>query len=149
MPEAVIAAAARTPIGRARKGSLADVRPEDMAAFAVRAALDKVPELDGADVREDELAVGVATAEGRALAARRLSGRVGLAGRRIGDRSLLAPRLCGAVGACERPWTRTAIRPPAIASASTARSRSRRCGRQPRVCGAGSMSVAICHLMRV
>jgi acetyl-CoA C-acetyltransferase len=50
MPEAVIAAAARTPVGRARKGSLADVRPEDMAAFAVRAALDRVPELDGADV---------------------------------------------------------------------------------------------------
>jgi acetyl-CoA C-acetyltransferase len=50
MPEAVIAAAARTPIGRARKGSLADVRPEDMAAFAVRTALDKVPGLDDADV---------------------------------------------------------------------------------------------------
>jgi acetyl-CoA C-acetyltransferase len=46
----VIAAAARTPIGRARKGSLADVRPEDMAAFAVRTALDKVPGLDDADV---------------------------------------------------------------------------------------------------
>ena len=50
MPEAVIAATARTPIGRARKGSLADVRPEDMAAFAVRTALDKVPGLDDADV---------------------------------------------------------------------------------------------------
>src|SRR5262249_15887478 len=50
MPEAVIAATARTPIGRARKGSLADVRPEDMASFAVRTALDKVPELDRADV---------------------------------------------------------------------------------------------------
>ena len=43
MPEAVIAATARTPVGRARKGSLADVRPEDMGAFAVRTALDKVP----------------------------------------------------------------------------------------------------------
>jgi acetyl-CoA C-acetyltransferase len=50
MPEAVIAATARTPIGRARKGSLADVRPEDMAAFVVRTALDKVPGLDDADV---------------------------------------------------------------------------------------------------
>jgi acetyl-CoA C-acetyltransferase len=59
MPEAVIAAAARTPIGRARKGSLADVRPEDMAAFAVRAALDKVPELDGADVVDVMLGCGM------------------------------------------------------------------------------------------
>jgi acetyl-CoA C-acetyltransferase len=46
----VIVSTTRTPIGRARKGSLADVRPEDMAAFAVRTALDKVPGLDDADV---------------------------------------------------------------------------------------------------
>jgi acetyl-CoA C-acetyltransferase len=59
MAEAVIAAAARTPIGRARKGSLADVRPEDMAAFAVRAALDQVPELDGADVVDVMMGCGM------------------------------------------------------------------------------------------
>jgi acetyl-CoA C-acetyltransferase len=59
MPEAVIAAAARTPIGRARKGSLADVRPEDMAAFAVRTVLDKVPELDGGDVVDVMLGCGM------------------------------------------------------------------------------------------
>jgi acetyl-CoA C-acetyltransferase len=41
----VIVAAARTPIGRARKGSLVDARPDDLAAFAISAALDKVPEL--------------------------------------------------------------------------------------------------------
>jgi acetyl-CoA C-acetyltransferase len=45
MPDAVIVAAARTPIGRAAKGSLVDARPDDLAAFAVRAALDQVPEL--------------------------------------------------------------------------------------------------------
>jgi acetyl-CoA C-acetyltransferase len=45
MPEAVIVAAARTPIGRAAKGSLVDARPDDLAAFAVEAALAKVPEL--------------------------------------------------------------------------------------------------------
>ena len=50
MAEAVIVSTARTPIGRARKGSLADVRPEDMASFAVRTALDKVPGLDSGDV---------------------------------------------------------------------------------------------------
>jgi acetyl-CoA C-acetyltransferase len=59
MPEAVIAAAVRTPIGRARKGSLADVRPEDMAAFAVRAALDQVAELDGADVADVIMGCGM------------------------------------------------------------------------------------------
>ena len=41
MPEAVIVAAARSPIGRAGKGSLVDVRPDDLAAAIVRAALDQ------------------------------------------------------------------------------------------------------------
>jgi acetyl-CoA C-acetyltransferase len=43
--DAVIVSTARTPIGRAAKGSLVDARPDDLAAFAVKAALDKVPEL--------------------------------------------------------------------------------------------------------
>ncbi len=46
MPEAVIVAAARTPIGRAAKGSLADVRPDDLLAFAISEAVAQVPELD-------------------------------------------------------------------------------------------------------
>ena len=50
MSDAVIVAAVRTPIGRARKGSLVDARPDDLAAFAVDAALKQVPELDRADV---------------------------------------------------------------------------------------------------
>ncbi len=45
MPEAVIVSTARTPIGRAAKGSLVDARPDDLAAFAIRAALEKVPDL--------------------------------------------------------------------------------------------------------
>src|SRR6266516_3496676 len=45
MPEAVIVSTARTPIGRARKGSLVDARPDDLVAFAIDAALAKVPEL--------------------------------------------------------------------------------------------------------
>jgi len=45
MADAVIVSTSRTPIGRAAKGSLVDARPDDLAAFAVRAALDKVPEL--------------------------------------------------------------------------------------------------------
>jgi acetyl-CoA C-acetyltransferase len=50
MPEAVIAAATRTPIGRARKGALVDARPDDLVAFAIEAALDKVPELDRGEI---------------------------------------------------------------------------------------------------
>ena len=56
MPEAVIVAAARSPIGRAFKGSLKDLRPDDLTATIVRAALDKVPALDPTDV--DDLMLG-------------------------------------------------------------------------------------------
>jgi acetyl-CoA C-acetyltransferase len=50
LSDAVIVAAARTPIGRARKGALVDARPDDLAAFAIDAALKQVPELDRADI---------------------------------------------------------------------------------------------------
>ena len=56
MPEAVIVATARSPIGRAFKGSLKDVRPDDLASMIVRAALDKVPALDPRDI--DDLMMG-------------------------------------------------------------------------------------------
>jgi acetyl-CoA C-acetyltransferase len=52
MPEAVIVATARSPIGRAFKGSLVDFRPDDLAATIVRAVLDKVPELPPAQVED-------------------------------------------------------------------------------------------------
>jgi acetyl-CoA C-acetyltransferase len=50
MPDAVIVAATRTPIGRARKGSLVDARPDDLVAFAIDAALRQVPELSRDEV---------------------------------------------------------------------------------------------------
>ncbi len=56
MPEAVIVATARSPIGRAFKGSLQDVRPDDLAASIVQAALDKVPSLDPREI--DDLMLG-------------------------------------------------------------------------------------------
>jgi acetyl-CoA C-acetyltransferase len=56
MPEAVIVATARSPIGRAFKGSLKDLRPDDLATTIVRAALDKVPQLDPKDI--DDLMLG-------------------------------------------------------------------------------------------
>ncbi len=56
MPEAVIVSTARSPIGRAFKGSLKDMRPDDLAAVIVKAALDKVPSLDPRDI--DDLILG-------------------------------------------------------------------------------------------
>jgi acetyl-CoA C-acetyltransferase len=56
MPEAVIVATARSPIGRAVKGRLTELRPDNLAATIVRAALDKVPELD--PTRIDDLILG-------------------------------------------------------------------------------------------
>ena len=52
MNEAVIVALGRSPIGRARKGSLVDVRPDDLAAHVVTRVLERVPELDRADIED-------------------------------------------------------------------------------------------------
>ena len=59
MPEAVIVATARSPIGRAGKGSLASIRPDDLAAQIVTAALTKVPQLDPDDVSDLILGCGL------------------------------------------------------------------------------------------
>ncbi|MEU3536124.1 MULTISPECIES: acetyl-CoA C-acetyltransferase [Streptomyces] len=56
MPEAVIVSTARSPIGRAGKGSLKDLRADDLAATIIQAALAKVPELDPTDI--DDLMLG-------------------------------------------------------------------------------------------
>ncbi|MEU7156640.1 acetyl-CoA C-acetyltransferase [Streptomyces chrestomyceticus] len=56
MPEAVIVSTARSPIGRAFKGSLKDVRPDDLTAGIIQAALAKVPALDPKDI--DDLMLG-------------------------------------------------------------------------------------------
>jgi acetyl-CoA C-acetyltransferase len=52
MPEAVIVATARSPIGRASKGSLVDMRPDDLANQIVRALMAKVPEVDPHQVED-------------------------------------------------------------------------------------------------
>jgi acetyl-CoA C-acetyltransferase len=52
MTEAVIVAYGRSPIGRARKGSLVDVRPDDLAAHVVNRVLDKVPDLDPTQIED-------------------------------------------------------------------------------------------------
>lgn len=52
MPEALIVATARTPIGRANKGSLIDVRPDDLGGFAIAEAMKKVPQLSPGDIED-------------------------------------------------------------------------------------------------
>ncbi|GAA1948903.1 acetyl-CoA C-acetyltransferase [Nocardioides panacihumi] len=73
MPEAVIVATARSPIGRAGKGSLKDVRPDELTAQMVQAVLGKVPELDPRDITDLILGCGQPAGEagnnlGRAVA---------------------------------------------------------------------------------
>ena len=58
MPEAVIVATARSPIGRANKGSLKDMRPDDMSAQIIRALMAKVPQVKASDVEDLMMGVG-------------------------------------------------------------------------------------------
>jgi acetyl-CoA acetyltransferase family protein len=62
MHEAVIVSAIRTPIGRANKGALKDVRADDLAVFAVKAAVERVPQLDRSLI--EDLILGCAFPEG-------------------------------------------------------------------------------------
>src|SRR6185369_9689134 len=64
MREAVIVATARSPIGRATKGSLKELRPDDLTVQMVRAVLDKVPELDPAEIDDLVLGCGQPAGEG-------------------------------------------------------------------------------------
>ncbi|SCL19359.1 acetyl-CoA C-acetyltransferase [Micromonospora rhizosphaerae] len=57
--DAVIVATARSPIGRAFKGSLREVRPDDLAATIIQAALDKVPQLDPTEIEDLYLGCGL------------------------------------------------------------------------------------------
>jgi len=80
VPEAVIVAAARTPIGRAGRGSLTSVRPDDLTAGVITAALAQVPSLDAGTL--DDLYVGCAEPrdEHGANLARRVAVQLGLDG---------------------------------------------------------------------
>jgi acetyl-CoA acyltransferase len=62
MPEAVLVAAVRTPVGRAPKGALSTTRPDDLAAIALSGALDKIPALERTVI--DDVILGCAQPEG-------------------------------------------------------------------------------------
>jgi acetyl-CoA C-acetyltransferase len=59
MPSPVIVATARTPIGRAYKGSLVDIRADDLAGLGIKALMEKVPALDPASVDDVMLGCGL------------------------------------------------------------------------------------------
>ncbi|MEK7295077.1 MAG: acetyl-CoA C-acetyltransferase [Actinomycetota bacterium] len=64
MTEAVIVATARSPIGRANKGSLVDLRPDDMAAQIIRALMAKVPQVKATDIEDLMMGIGQPAGEG-------------------------------------------------------------------------------------
>jgi acetyl-CoA C-acetyltransferase len=64
MPEAVIVATARSPIGRANKGSLTSLRPDDMSAQIVKALLAKVPQVQASDIDDLMMGIGQPAGEG-------------------------------------------------------------------------------------
>ncbi|BBA97751.1 putative acetyl-CoA acetyltransferase [Actinacidiphila reveromycinica] len=78
MPEAVIVSAARSPIGRAVKGSLKELRPDDLAATIIRTALEKVPQLDPRDIEDLMLGCGLPGGEQGFNMARIVAVRLGM-----------------------------------------------------------------------
>ncbi|GAA1762244.1 acetyl-CoA C-acetyltransferase [Streptomonospora arabica] len=80
MPEAVIVATARSPIGRAFKGSLKDIRPDDITAQIVSAALAKVPQLDPSSIDDLMLGCGLPGGEQGNNLARVVAVQLGLDG---------------------------------------------------------------------
>jgi acetyl-CoA C-acetyltransferase len=78
MTEAVIVATARSPIGRAGKGSLVDLRPDDMSAQIVRALMEKVPEVAAGDVEDLIMGCGQPAGEAGFNIGRIVAGLAGL-----------------------------------------------------------------------
>jgi acetyl-CoA C-acetyltransferase len=78
VPEAVIVSAARTPIGRAAKGSLVNARTDDLGAFAVRTAVEKVPQLDPGEIVDVMIGCGFPEGEQGINVGRRIALLAGL-----------------------------------------------------------------------
>ena len=78
MADAFIVAAVRTPVGKAPNGALRHVRPDELAAVAIEAALRRVPELDPAEVEDVILGCAMPEAEQGLNVARIASLRAGI-----------------------------------------------------------------------
>jgi acetyl-CoA acyltransferase len=78
MREVVIASSVRTPVGRAYKGTLRSTRPDELAAIAIKGALDRVPQLDAKEIEDVILGCAMPEAEQGMNVARIASLRAGL-----------------------------------------------------------------------
>src|SRR3974377_2271471 len=78
MRDVLIASALRTPVGRANKGTLRATRPDDMVAFAIKGALEHVPQLDPREIEDVILGCAMPEAEQGMNVARIASLRAGL-----------------------------------------------------------------------
>jgi acetyl-CoA acyltransferase len=78
MKEVVIASAVRTPVGKAPRGTLRTTRPDDLAAIAINGALERVPQLDKAEIEDVILGCAMPEAEQGMNVARVASFRAGL-----------------------------------------------------------------------
>src|SRR5271163_536393 len=78
MKEVIIASAVRTAVGKAPRGTLRTTRPDDLAAFAINGALDRVPQLDRSEIEDVILGCAMPEAEQGMNVARVASFRAGL-----------------------------------------------------------------------
>ena len=78
MREVVIVSAVRTPVGKAYKGTLRATRPDDLAAFAIKGALERVPQLDAKQIEDVIIGCAMPEAEQGMNVARIASLRAGL-----------------------------------------------------------------------
>src|ERR1700683_931473 len=78
MREVIIASSVRTPVGRAYKGTLRATRPDELAAVAIKGALERVPELDSKEIEDVIMGCAMPEAEQGMNVARIASLRAGL-----------------------------------------------------------------------
>src|ERR1700680_761559 len=78
MREVVVVSSVRTPVGRAFKGTLRATRPDELAAIAIKGALDRVPQLDSKEIEDVILGCAMPEAEQGMNVARIASLRAGL-----------------------------------------------------------------------
>src|SRR5258706_10897312 len=78
MREVIIASSVRTPVGRAYKGTLRATRPDELAAIAIRGALERVPQLDPKEIEDVILGCAMPEAEQGMNVARIASLRAGI-----------------------------------------------------------------------
>src|SRR3954466_2442160 len=89
--EVIIASAVRTPVGKAPRGTLRTTRPDDLAAFAITGALERVPQLDRSEIEDVILGCAMPEAEQGLNVARVASFRAGLP---VGCSAMTINRFC-------------------------------------------------------